>query len=217
MVLILYGGEDTTGTKRAALVLHEKQVPFKFVQIDWRKKEHKSAAYLKLQPFGQVPVLDDDGFILYEGRAIARYIEEKYADRGTQGLIPKNPKAKALFEQAASIEAFNFDPYPTNAIIEMILKPGVDGSGGDKAIYDANMALLEPKLDVYDQILAKQKYLAGDQLTLADLFHLPFATWITESGSDVIQKRPNVARWFKELYKRPSWQAVKDVVGGTLE
>ena len=57
MVLTLYGGEDTTCTRRVAMVLHEKKVPFKLIKIDWKKKEHKTPAYLEKQPFGQVPVL----------------------------------------------------------------------------------------------------------------------------------------------------------------
>lgn len=54
---------------------------------------------------------DDDGFVLYESRAICRYLAEKYADQGTPNLIPTELKAKALFEQAASIEYANFNPY----------------------------------------------------------------------------------------------------------
>jgi glutathione S-transferase len=59
---------------------------------------------------------------LYESRAIARYIAEEYADQGAP-LIPKDSKAKALFEQAASIEAFDFDPYTAKAVFEKLFKP----------------------------------------------------------------------------------------------
>jgi glutathione S-transferase len=65
---------------------------------------------------------DDDGFILYETRAIARYIEAKYPNQGTK-LIPDDLKAKALFEQAASIEAFNFDPLVVKAVGTAIFAP----------------------------------------------------------------------------------------------
>ena len=57
MVLTLYGGPLTTCSKRVALILHEKQVPFKFVEIDLRTGQHKSPAFLEKQPFGQVPVI----------------------------------------------------------------------------------------------------------------------------------------------------------------
>ena len=57
MVLTLYGGPLTTCSKRVALILHEKKVPFKFVEVDLRTGEHKSPAFLEKQPFGQVPVI----------------------------------------------------------------------------------------------------------------------------------------------------------------
>ena len=64
----------------------------------------------------------------------------------------------------------------------------------DKATFDGLIAQLEPKLDVYEQILSKQKYLAGDELTLADLFHIPYGVLLSTAGSNAIEVRPNVAR-----------------------
>jgi glutathione S-transferase len=58
MVLTLYGFHLSTCTQRVAIVLLEKKVAFKFVEIDMRKGEHKSAEHLKRQPFGQIPVLE---------------------------------------------------------------------------------------------------------------------------------------------------------------
>ncbi|KAJ3500080.1 hypothetical protein NMY22_g19382 [Coprinellus aureogranulatus] len=213
MVLTLYGGSNATCTQRVATILHEKQVPFKFVEIDLRNREHKSPEYLEKQPFGQVPVIDDDGYLLYESRAISRYIAEKYADQGTP-LIPKDLKARGRFEQAASIEQNNFDPFASKIVMEKVFKPFF-GMSTDEAIYEANNETLNAKLDVYEKILSKQKYLAGDELTLADLFHLPYGTLVSAAGSDAITKRPNVARWFKEISERASWQAAKDAVKGT--
>ena len=63
---------------------------------------------------------DDDGFQLFESRAIARYLVNKYGK--DSGLIPSDPKANALFEQAASIEAFNFDHYASGIAIERVFK-----------------------------------------------------------------------------------------------
>ncbi|KZP02985.1 thioredoxin-like protein [Athelia psychrophila] len=109
MVLKLYGSPISTCTKRVAVVLKEKNVPFEFIAIDFRKGEHKAPDFVAKQPFGQVPFIDDDGFILYESRAIGRYIATKYASQGP-ALIPLGDlKANALFEQAASSEQANFD------------------------------------------------------------------------------------------------------------
>lgn len=57
MVLKLYGSPMSTCTKRVAVVLHEKQVPFEMIPVDYAKGEHKSPEYLEKQPFGQMPYI----------------------------------------------------------------------------------------------------------------------------------------------------------------
>lgn len=61
-------------------------------------------------------------------------------------------------------------------------------------------------LAAYDKILAEQKYLAGDELTLADLFHLPNGAAL-KGGKwrEVFNKYPNVDKWFKGLQEREAW------------
>ncbi|TFK36731.1 glutathione S-transferase [Crucibulum laeve] len=213
MILKLYGSPISTCTRRVAIVLHEKAVPFEFIEINFSKGEHKSPAFCEKQPFGQVPYIDDDGLILYESRAICRYIAANYPEKGP-ALLPAEKKANALFEQAASVELNNFNEFAHRAVFEMIVKPMLGGTP-NKAVFDESIATLDKKLDVYDMILGKQKYLAGDQITLADLFHLPVGSRLPVAGSSILETKPNVARWWKDISSRPSWQAVKDGVVGT--
>ncbi len=60
--------------------------------------------------------------------------------------------------------------------------------------YDQAHQTLEMKLAVYDQILGKQKYLAGDGLTIVDLFHLSWGVLLKAGGSDIMESKPNLAR-----------------------
>lgn len=111
MVLKLHGVDLATHTQRVIVVLKEKNVPIEFVNVDFRSQEQKSPAYLEKQPFGLIPYLEDDGFIVFESRAIMRYIADKYRDQGTP-LLPdrEDVKANALLEQAIHIEVNNFEP-----------------------------------------------------------------------------------------------------------
>ncbi|KAJ6541193.1 glutathione S-transferase [Mycena vulgaris] len=211
-ILKLYGMQHATCTRRVATVLHEHKVPFELIEIDLMKGEHKTPEFLAKQPFGQIPYIDDDGFILYETRAICRYIAAKYP---AAGLIPTEPKAHAVFEQAVAIEITNFDPSANQIVSEIVMRPMFFGTKPDAAVVAAQLAILDKKLDAYDVILGKHRYLAGDKLTLADLFHLPYAPLLATGGIDIMTQKPNVARWYKELIARPSWLAYLEGVKTT--
>jgi glutathione S-transferase len=71
---------------------------------------------------------------------------------------------------------------------------------------------LNDKLDVYDKILSKQSYLAGDVFTLADLFHLPYGSWLVKVGEeDLFNSRPNVKKWWDRITSRSSWKTVQSM------
>lgn len=72
MVLKLYG--SAMSTSRVLVTLLEMELPYEFILIDIAKGDQKSEEYVKLQPFGKVPVLDDDGFLMFESRAICKYL-----------------------------------------------------------------------------------------------------------------------------------------------
>ncbi|KAJ7729196.1 glutathione S-transferase [Mycena metata] len=216
MVLKLYGtSEAGSGTSIVALVLAEKQIPFEHIAVDLGAQEQKTPEFLAMHPFGQVPVIDDDGFILYESRAICRYLAEKYADQGTQ-LLPKTLEGRALVEQAASVELANFNPVLVRAGKEVFRQRRRNVP--DRTLIAEVMAGLEAKLDVYEVILGKHNFLAGDEFTLADLFHLSYVVWIELSGIDVMTSRgPNVKRWWTELVSRPEWvKMVAEGIKGTV-
>ncbi|KAJ7487036.1 glutathione S-transferase [Mycena latifolia] len=203
MVLKLYGSTHARGGGGiVALVLAEKQIPFELVVVDLTKGEHKTAEFLGKHPFGQVPVIDDDGFVLYESRAICRYLAEKYAGQGTP-LLPTTLKEKALFEQAASIELADFSPPAQKVAMEALYKSKYLGLPGDEALLAKGLTELSATLDVYETILGKQKFFGGNEFTLADVFHLSYAHFLDEDI--VTRNRPNVARWWKDMTQRPAW------------
>ncbi|KAJ7909751.1 glutathione S-transferase [Mycena leptocephala] len=207
MVLKLYSSAfPGAGGGMVALVLAEKQIPFEHIAVDLNAKQHKTPDFLAMHLFGQVPIVDDDGFILYESRAICRCLAEKYADQGAP-LLPKGLKERALVDQAASVESANFTP--------AVIKIGMEaislrhhGLPVNQAIVDEGVAELSAKLDVYEVILGKHKFLAGDvKFTLAAVFHFSaYAPFLAGAGIDIMtNKGPNVTRWWNDLISRPAW------------
>ncbi len=82
----------------------------------------------------------------------------------------------------------------------------------DEEAVKKHAAALDATLAVYDVILSKQKFLAGDEVSVADLYHLPYGKMAKGLGfADVFAKYPNVNKWFDLLEARESW---KKVTGG---
>ena len=144
MVLKLYGLHASLSVRLVAAVLIEKQVPFELVKVDLFKGEHKTPEFLAKHPFGLVPYIvchhlhnsfltissiflllwlgqDDDGFIVYETRAICYYIASKYPNQGTP-LLPIGLKASTLYQQAVFVEASHINVHADQATQEMIYK-----------------------------------------------------------------------------------------------
>lgn len=213
MVLKLYGLHASAFVRLVAAVLIEKQVPFELVVVNLSKGESKTPEFLSKHPFGQVPLIDDDGFIVYETRAICYYIASKYANQGTP-LLPTGLEANTRYQQAVFVEASHINEHAHQATKEKIYKR-YQGLPPNIEVFDKAIADLTVKLEVYDKILSKQKYLIGDEIMLVDLYHLPTADMLASVGCNVMESKPNVARWWRDLTSRASWQAVKDDIKST--
>ncbi|ERF68134.1 hypothetical protein EPUS_08200 [Endocarpon pusillum Z07020] len=219
MVLKLYG--SAMSFSRVLVTILEKDLPYEHILVDIAKGDQKSEAYKKLQPFGKVPVLDDDGFLIFESRAICKYLARQVfqsrASNYTSGpkLIPGgDDKAYGLFEQACSVEQSYFAAASETIGTEIVIKK-VKGLGPPD---EARVAQAEADLDevfaYYDRLLAKQKYLAGDDLTLVDLFHLPNGSALKAFGyKGTFEKYPNVDKWFTGLQERETWVKAAALAG----
>ncbi|KAF7342097.1 Glutathione S-transferase [Mycena venus] len=209
MTLKVHGHPQSTSTRRVLLILKEKKIPYELISIDWAVAQHKQPEWLQFHPFAQIPYIEDDGFVLYESRAIARYLVAAYPEEGPV-LIPAaeaGVKAHALFEQAVAVEAFNFDPTVAAILTERLYKPFA-GLTPDEAQVAVLVGQLETKLAGYERILTHSKYLTGEEVTLADLFHVPFLSLFGAGKIDVLtdeekaKKWPNVVRYVHWLASR---------------
>ncbi|KAF2273800.1 thioredoxin-like protein [Westerdykella ornata] len=203
MTLKLYG--SAMSTSRVLVTILELNLPYELVLVDIAKGEQKSEDYRKLQPFGKVPALEDNGFFMFESRAICKYLAKKYASK--KGLMPDaDDRAYGRFEQACSVEQSYFGAAAETIGTEMIIKPMKGLGAPDEGRVAEAESALETVLGVYDRILATQKYLCGDEISLADLFHLPNgAALMAGKWKETFQRYPNADRWFKGLQQRETW------------
>lgn len=199
----LYGNPMSTCTRKVLFLLAEKNAKFDFEVLDFGKGEHKSPDHVARQPFGQVPALDDDGFELFESRAMLRYLDERLEG---PSFTPKDLKKRALMEQWISVETSNFTVPAMKIIYQRIFHP-MRGLPVDAAAVEEGRTALGRCLDIMETQLGKTKYVAGDELTLADIGYLPYIEYIFAGGDgDLVTSRPHVSRWWTELSSRPSWQ-----------
>lgn len=197
-MLKLFGNPVSTCTRKVLFTLHETNTPYEFTVVDLGKAEHKAQPHLSRQPFGQVPALDDDGFALYESRAMARYIDEKAGFK----LTPKDIKQRALMEQWISVETSNFTPPAMTFIYHVVFKspqkPEDLQKAGEK---------LDHACGVLDKALANKTWLAGDQLSIAEVSYAPYIEYgMTTDAKKIFAKHAHLMAWWNRISERPAWQ-----------
>lgn len=204
-MLKVYGHPMSTCTRRVLLTLAEKGQQAEMVIVDLSKGEQKQPAHLSRQPFGVIPVLEDDGYSLFESRAIIHYLDARFPD---PPLSPADVRARGKMEQWISVDYSYFQPAATKIIAQMIWIP-MRGGKTDPAIVEQGRAETGKVLDIVDKALGEHPYLAGDQFSLAEISWMPYVDYLIHAkAGDLITSRKNFAAWWERVSTRPTWQKV---------
>jgi glutathione S-transferase len=200
----LYGHPVSTCTRKVLFTLNETNTPFELDTVNIMTGEHKQPAHMARQPFGQLPALDDDGFKMFESRAMARYVDDKAGHK----LTPKDAHGRAKMEQWISVETSDFYPHAMTFIYNDIFKRPQQ----EEALANAGTKL-ETCVKVMDTALAAsgKPFLVGDQFTLADVVFAPYVEYCMASPSAkaIFAKHPHFTAWWNRVSERPSWQKVR--------
>lgn len=203
MAITLFGHPMSTCTRKVLTVLAEKGVHYHFELVDLMTGQHKSVEHLERQPFGQVPVLDHDGFKLYESRAICCYLDEVMPG---VALTPHEAQGRALMRQWMSVEQSNFSPTIMKIIYQLVFNKW-GGKPADAKVVEEGRVGTARALDVLEGQLAKTPNLVGAQFTLADIGYMPYLEYLSTTDSwDLVTSRPSVSAWWQRNSARPSWQ-----------
>ena len=95
MAIKLHYHPFSTYSRRVLITLIEKQIPHELVVVDLVARKHREQPFLSLNPYGRVPTLEEDGFVLYESTAILAYLEATHPDRA---LVPSDARQRALVD-----------------------------------------------------------------------------------------------------------------------
>jgi len=206
MVMKFYAS-TTPNAQRAILPLFLADVdPAKEVElvaVSLMGLQQKSPNYVAKHPFGVVPYLEDGDIGIFESRAIAKYIADKYE---LTSLVGKTLKEKAAINQWIESESQNFHPTVGPLMRELFMSRMLKRAADEKLIA-TSLENLGKVLDVYDAQLSKHKYLAGDTYTLADAFHTPYLDKVRtlDVFAGVLDKRPHAKAWVDDITSNPAF------------
>jgi glutathione S-transferase len=197
-MLKIFGHPVSTCTRKVLMTLAESGAPFEMAAVDFAKGEHKKEPHLSHQPFGRIPAIDDDGFQMFESRAICRYLDQKSGSK----LTPSDPKARAKMEQWISVETSEFTPHAMKFIYQHVFqRPQEPG------VIEAAAKGLEATCAVLDKQLGQTPYLAGAEFSIADICYMPYIEYaIGTPAKEILAKFPHVMTWWNRVSERPAWR-----------
>ena len=201
MPIVLHGYRYSVYLRIARLVLAEKGVAYERVEVNPFSPD-VPASYLALHPFGRVPTLVHDGFALYETGAITRYIDRAFPGPALQ---PATPRALARMDQLIGI----IDSYGYWPMVRQVFSHRVFRSAAGRPVDEAEVALGlagATKVLAALEALASEPFLAGSELSLADLHVGAMVAYFTlaPEGAAMLGKYPRLAAWWGRLSRRAS-------------
>jgi glutathione S-transferase len=167
----------------------------------------KSPEHLARHPFGRVPVLEHDGFTLYETQAILRYLDRVLPE---PALTPAGTRQSARMDQVMNINDWYLFQGVGNVIgFHRIIRPRFMGLPADEAAIEAAMPRAQTVFAELARILGEQPFIAGEALSLADLQVAPHVSFLslTPEWEALTAPHSNLLAWIARLEARPSFKA----------
>jgi glutathione S-transferase len=192
----IYGVPQSTFTRTCCMTCEEKGIGYERLDA-----APHSAEILAYNPTGKIPGFRHGDLVLWESGAISRYLDETFD--GTS-LQPEDPVARARMNLWIGMVGDSI----AQTVIRDIVLPRFGIIEKDEASIKQAAEKLENLLQIADETLQKSSYLAGDQLSLADLFLAPKVFWLdkTPEGQAALPKYPALRRWYQAMSTRQSFQ-----------
>jgi glutathione S-transferase len=201
---IVHGVPGSPYVRAALLTLEEKGAEYELAAM--RLGTLKEQAHLSRHPFGRIPAFEHDGWMLYETRAIMRYVD---AVAPGPRLVPGDHRAAARMEQLMNVTDWYLIPQVSRTItFNRVVAPRfgrpTDEGAVTRAIPEARTCIAE-----IGRLLDGHKWMAGDALSLADLLLAPHLSMfaLAPEGAEILGGQANLSGWLKRVEARPSMQA----------
>jgi GSH-dependent disulfide-bond oxidoreductase len=179
---------------KVALFLEETGLPVELIPVDTRKGEQFKPEFLKVNPNGKVPAIDDDGVYVFDSNAILLYLGEK-----TGKFMPSAANRGQALSWLMFV-ATGLGPYSGQAVHFKHAAPKDLEYAHNRYQYEGHR-----HYKILDDHLAKSRYMAGDTYTIVDMAFWGWARMAPYAlGDDVYSKYPNAKRLLDEINARPA-------------
>jgi glutathione S-transferase len=179
---------------RVELFLSLLGLPFEMVEIDIKTGAQRQPGFLALNPFGKVPVIDDDGYVLADSNAILTYLALKYAD---ESWLPRDPAGAAAVQKWLSVAAGEITYGPAAARIAVVF--------GRKLDLDGARNLATSLFGIMEQHLQTRRFLAGTETpTIADVSAYTYIAHAPEGGVS-LASYPALSAWISRIEALPGF------------
>lgn len=189
---------------RVQLALSLMDIPHELIEVDLRKGAQKVPEFLQMNPFGQVPVLDDNGSILADSNAILVYLARKY---GKGAWLPADLIGEAQVQQWLSVAAGLVAFGPAAARLITVFGAGLRA---EEVVGRAHNLL-----KVMEVELSKRAFLVGEQASIADIANYTYIAHAPE-GNVSLADYPHVRAWLARIEALPGFVAMVSTKAGLL-
>jgi glutathione S-transferase len=185
---------------RTLWVAEEAGVAFDHIQTNFNE-DSKKPEFLKVNPMGQVPAIEDDGFALSESMALNLYIAKKYG----KGLYPSDIQGEAKCWQWAFFAATSLERSMGMMVANRYTLPA---EKRNEAVAKENLDAVKRPLAAVDAQLAKAPYLLGQSFTVADLCvaSVLYGAWLNKHD---FSDTPKLKDWLERCLARPGAQGAR--------
>lgn len=179
------------------IALEEMGVPYEEKPTVLAKGEHKTEAYLKVNPRGKVPALAVDGHVITENTAILSYLARRFPEKK---MWPADPIAEAHCIGTMAWFSNSVHPCFTHYV-----RPErfVEGEAAQAAVKEAGRKAFWEVLSEIDRLLGKKQWMMGDQYTVADPYGLVFYGWGVRANLPMANLA-NYTAWKERMLARPA-------------
>ena len=200
MAITLYHDVPSSNSDRVKIALAEKGLKWEGIRVRLANREQKTPEFLKLNPYGKIPVLVEEGKVLFESCIINEYLDEKYPD---PPLMPKDPYLRARGRVLVDY-ALNYAHEPYWDLRGEMRKPEAER---DTRTVEEKRQQLRILLEYLETALGDKAFFLGD-LSLADIAIVPRMLRAESYGALPALSLPRLNSWLERMKQRPSGKAI---------